>query len=63
MLLRQNTESDKRSRQDYDRTGLRIPPVEKLKYKCRSFWYAVPVVWKILPHSVRNSVCIDLKLG
>ena len=30
MLLSQNTDCDKRTRQDYDRTGVRIPPVEKL---------------------------------
>ena len=24
-------DSDKRTKQDYDRTGLRIPPVEKLR--------------------------------
>jgi len=44
VLLRQDTESEKRTRQDYDRTGLRTPPVEKLRYKCRSFRYAAPVV-------------------
>ena len=44
MLLRQNTDCDKRTRQDYDRTGLRIPPLEKLRYKFRSFRYAAPVV-------------------
>ena len=42
MLLRQNTDSDKRTRQDYDRTGLRTPRVEKLKYKSRSFRNACP---------------------
>ena len=31
MLLSQNTDFDKRTRQDYDRTGLRMPPVEKLR--------------------------------
>ena len=34
MLLSQNTDCDKRTRQDYDRTSLRISPVEKLRYKC-----------------------------
>ena len=58
MLLRQDTGSDKRTRQEYDRTGLRIPPVEKLKYKSRNFTYADPVVWNRLPRSVRQSVCI-----
>ena len=32
--LRQYIVSDKITRQDYDRTGLRILPVEKLRYKC-----------------------------
>ena len=41
MLLCQGTESKNKTRQDYDRRGLRIPPVEKLRYKCRSFRYAV----------------------
>ena len=59
MLLSQNIDCDKRTRQDYDRTGLRIPPVEKLRYKCRSFRYAAPVVWNRLPRSIRESVCID----
>ena len=59
MLLRQNTDSDKRNRQGYDRTGLRIPPVEKLRHKYRSFSYAVPVVWNRLRCSVLESVCID----
>ena len=31
MLLRQDTDVDKRTGQDFDRTGLRIPPVEKAK--------------------------------
>ena len=31
MLLSQNTDFDKRTRQDYDRTGLRMPPVTKLR--------------------------------
>jgi len=44
MLLPQDTDSDKRTRQDCDRTGLRIPPMEKLRYKCRSFRYVAPVV-------------------
>ena len=34
MLLRQDTESEKRTWQDYDRTGLRTPVVKK--YKCRN---------------------------
>ena len=58
-LLRQNTDCDKRTRQGYDRTGLRIPPVEKLRYKCRSFRYAASVVWNRLPRAIRESVCID----
>ena len=56
MLLRQNTDFDKRTRQDYDKTGLRVPPVEKLKYKCISFRYAITVVWNRLSRSVRQSV-------
>ena len=60
MLLSQNTDCDKRTGQNYDRTGLRILPVEKLKYKCRSFRYAVPVIWNRLPRSIRKSVCIDI---
>ena len=28
MLFRQHNDSDKRTRQDYDRTGLRIPPAK-----------------------------------
>ena len=32
MLLHQDIDSDKRTRQDYDKTSLRIPHVEKLKY-------------------------------
>ena len=59
MLLSQNTDRDKKIRQNYDRTGLRIPAVENLKYKCRSFRYAAPVVWNRLPSSIRESVCID----
>ena len=38
---------------------LRIPPLEKLTYKCRSFRYAAPVVWNKLPRSIRESYCID----
>ena len=56
MLLRKDNDSDNRTRQDYDRTGLRIPPVEKLRYKSRSFIYAAAVVWNILSLSVRESV-------
>ena len=41
MLLRQDTESEKRTRQDYDKTGLRTPPVERLRYNFKSFRYAV----------------------
>ena len=59
MLLFQNTDSDKRTRQDYDRTGLRVPPVEKLKYICRSFRFAAPVVLNRQPRSVRKSICIN----
>ena len=44
ILLSQNTDCDKRIRQDYDRTGLRTPPVEKLSYKSRSFKYVDPVI-------------------
>ena len=33
MLLRLNTDSENRTRQDYDKIGLRVPPVEKLTYK------------------------------
>ena len=59
MLLCQNTDSDKRTRQDYDRTGVRIPPVEKFRYKCRNFRYAAPVVLNRLPRRIRESFCID----
>ena len=59
MILSQNINCDKRTWQDYDRTGLRIHPVEKLRYKCRRFRYAAPVVWNRIPRSVRKSVCID----
>ena len=31
ILLCQDTDSDQRTKQDYDRTGLWIPPVEKLR--------------------------------
>ena len=31
VLHRQDSDSDKRTRQDYYRTGLRVPPLEKLK--------------------------------
>ena len=56
MLLSQKIDCDKRTRQDYDRTGLRVPPVEKLRYKCTSFKYAAPVVRNRLPGSVRESL-------
>ena len=59
MLLHKGTESKKRIRKDYDRTGLRIPPVEKLKYKCRSFRYATTFVWNRLKRNVREIVFID----
>ena len=59
MLFRQNTDSDKRARHHYDRIGLRVPSVEKLKYKCRSVRYAFPVVLNRLPRRVRESVGID----
>ena len=63
MLLSQNTNCDERTRQDYDKTGLRIPPVEKLRYKFRSFRKAAPVVWIRLRRSkkinVRKGVSID----
>ena len=59
MLLRQDIGFEKRTRQDYNRTGLRTPPVENLRYKCRSFRYAAPVVWNRLPRSGRESVCIE----
>ena len=42
IIIRQDTKSERRTRQDYDRTGLRTLPVEKLRYKC--FRYAVAVV-------------------
>ena len=60
MLLHKGTDSDKRTRQDYDRTVLKMSPVGKLRYKCRSFKYAAPVVWNRLPCSVRKSVCIEI---
>ena len=59
MLLSQNTDCDRRIRHDYYRTGLTIPSVEKLRYKCRRFRYAAPVVWNRLPRSIRESFCID----
>ena len=59
MLLSQNTGCDKTTRQDYDKTGLRIPSVEKLRYKCRGFSYADQIVWNRKPRSVRDRVCID----
>ena len=59
MLLRQNTDSDNRTRQDWDKLGLRVPPVEKLKYKCKSFWYTATAVWNRLPSSIRESICLD----
>ena len=40
MFVHQDTESEKRIRQGYDRTGLKTPPVENLRYKSRSFRYA-----------------------
>ena len=55
MLLRQNTFPDKKTRQDYDRTGLRIPPVENLRYKCRSFILYVPVFRNRLSRSGTKS--------
>ena len=58
MLLRQNTDSNKRTRQDYDRIGLKVPPVEKLTYKCKSFRYAALVVLNRQPRIVRKSICI-----
>ena len=58
MLLFQDTESEKKTRQDYDKIGLRTPPVENLKYNCRNYRYAAPVVWNRLPRSVRESVRI-----
>ena len=59
ILLRQDTDSDKRTRRDYDRTGLRIPPVEKPKYKSRS---CSP---SCLEHLLKELVCVlrHLKLG
>ena len=59
MLLSQNTDCEKRNRQDYDTTGLKIPPIDTLRYKCRTFRYAAPVVWNRLPRSVRESVRIN----
>ena len=53
MLPCQGTESEKVTRQDYKRTGLRIPPVEKLRYECRSFRHAAPVVCNRLLRIVR----------
>ena len=38
-LLCRDTESEKRTMQDYNRTGLRTPPVEKLRHKFRSCRY------------------------
>ena len=65
MLLCQDTESEKKIRQGYDRTGIRTPPAEKLRYKFRSFRYTAPVVCNRLPRSVResNRVLRHLKLG
>ena len=59
MFLREITNFDKKTGQDFDKTGLRVPPVEKSKYKYRSFRYAAPVVWKRLPRSVREHFSID----
>ena len=39
-IVSQNTNCHKRTRQEYDRKGLRIPPVEKLRFQCRSFRFA-----------------------
>ena len=64
ILTLQNTDSDNGTKQDYDRIGLRVPPVEKLNYKCRNFKYAAPVVSNRLPRSIRENVGIDtFKLG
>ena len=59
MLFSQNTDIDKRTRQDYAKTVLRIPPVEKLKYKFRSLRYAATVDGNKLPRSIREGVGID----
>jgi len=59
MLLCQDTKSEKKIKQDYDRKGLRTPPVEILRYKCKSFRYAATVVWNRLQLGVRESVCIE----
>ena len=56
MLLRQDTDSDKRTRQDYHRTGLRIPPIEKLRCKRSSFRYAAQIICDRLPLSIRESL-------
>ena len=59
MLLSQNTDCYKRTRQDYEKIGLRIPPVETHRYKSRSFRYDALVVWNRLPRSISESVDID----
>ena len=59
MLLRPNNFSDRSTRQDFDRTGWRIPLKEKLRYKCNSFRRAAAAVRKRLTRSVGESVCIN----
>ena len=61
-LLRKVTDSDKRTRQEHDRICLRIPHVEKLRLKCRSFRYAALVVWNRLPRSVKESEIFKSRL-
>ena len=58
MFLHQHTEDEKRTRQGYDRTDLKTPPVKKLRYKSRSVRYAAPITLNRLSRSVRESVCI-----
>ena len=64
MLLRQDTDPDNKTKQDYDRKGFSKTPVEKLRYKCRILRYAASVVRNGLVRIVREIyVLIYLKLG
>ena len=42
-LLHLDVESEKTTKQEYDKPGLRKPSVEKLRYKCRSLRNAGPL--------------------
>ena len=55
LLLLRKDSITKKTRNDYDETWLNTYPLEKLRYKCRSFRHVAPDIWNKLDMTVRKS--------